>query len=208
MKENLTLVILGPPGSGKDTQVEFLAQKFGLVEISAGDLVREEAQKSAKIEHLMEKGSLVPDPIVEKLLQKKLAKVSFKKGLLFNGYPRDLGQVDFLNQILVDHNRKLDGVIFLEIPDKEAVARLSMRRICSICGHIEYQKPQCSVCGGQLIQRADDTPEAIKQRLLIFQKDTKEVLEKVEREGLLFQINGEQSREAVARDIMKVLKNL
>jgi len=175
-------VIFGPPGSGKGTYASRLQANLGVDVISMGDIFREIMKEDTplgkKVKGFVEKGLLVPDDVVIEVLKQRLAKSSSKKGFILDGFPRTIEQAKVLEKIV-----KIDVVIQLTVPDWIIVERLSTRRICKNCGevyNIRYLKPKvegiCDKCGGQLYQRSDDTPEVIKDRIGVYERQTQPIL--------------------------------
>ncbi|UCE97058.1 MAG: nucleoside monophosphate kinase [Candidatus Bathyarchaeota archaeon] len=176
-------MIFGPPGSGKGTYATRLQSKFDIPAISTGDILREmakeETQLAKEIREFMSKGELVPDKIVIEILKEKLAEDVSKNGFILDGYPRTLGQAKALENFT-----RNDAIIRLRVPEWILVERLSSRRICKACGavyNIRFLKPKnpgiCDKCGGQLYQRIDDTPKLIKERLKVYERQTRPLIE-------------------------------
>jgi adenylate kinase len=179
----MNAIIFGAPGSGKGTYSSRLQSKLGLTVIAMGDIFREtvkrETELGQKVKGYVEKGLLVPDDIVIEVLKEHVAKVSKGKGFLLDGFPRTLEQVKVLEKIA-----KIDVIILLMVPDWIIVERLSSRRICSNCGAVyntRFLKPKvdmvCDKCGGPLYQRPDDTPEVIKKRIEVYEKQTQPIVQ-------------------------------
>jgi len=175
-------IIFGPPGSGKGTYASRLQVKLGVDVIAMGDIFREIMKEDTvlgrKVKGFVEKGLLVPDDVVIEVLKRRLSKPSSKKGFILDGFPRTIEQAKALDKIT-----SVDGVILLTVPDRIIVERLSTRRICRNCGevyNIRYLKPKvegvCDKCGGQLYQRSDDTPEVIKDRIGVYERQTQPIL--------------------------------
>jgi len=203
----MNLIILGPQGSGKGTQAKFLSEEIGLSRLSIGQLYREEIKKKTKLgkeaEKYVLKGALVPLNITQELIKKELNKKKYSKGLILDGFPRNLEQYNLLNKIM-----QVSYVIFVDIPKKETIKRLSGRRVCTKCGenyNIHFDKVKKCKCGGELKQRKDDTPKAIEERLKVYQKDTLPLIKKYKDDKKLIKINGNQSIREVHWDIVKAL---
>jgi len=178
----MKLIIFGPPGSGKGTYASRLQAKLGVDVIATGDLMREIMKQDTplgrKVKGYVEKGQLVPDEVVIEVLKQRIKTSASTKGFILDGFPRTLDQAKALEN-LVD----IDAVIQLTVPDKIIIERLSSRRICRNCGevyNIRYLKPKtegiCDKCGGQLYQRSDDTPNVIKDRIAVYEKQTQPIL--------------------------------
>jgi len=180
----MNAIIFGPPGSGKGTYASILQERLGIVKISTGDMVREEIKKSTelglKMKEYHDRGELVPDEIIIEMLKKRISQPDCKeKGFILDGYPRTVNQAKALEDFT-----KIDVVINLKVPDWVIVERLSTRRICKKCGaiyNVKYLKPKvegiCDKCGGELIQREDDKPEVIKERIRVYYEKIKPTLD-------------------------------
>jgi adenylate kinase len=207
----MNFVLFGPQGSGKGTQAEFLAARFKLPTISTGALYRDNIKRKTKLGKLAEKftkqGVLGPNYLTNNIMKAELSKRRYKKGVILDGYPRNINQAKFLSKILV-----IDVAILIDINQAETIRRLSGRRVCSKCGqtyHVINKKPKkpgvCDKCGGRLIQRADDYPQAIKKRLSVYRRETKPVLDYFAKQGKLIKINGHQPIKNVFKEILKAL---
>ena len=193
----MRLVLLGPPGAGKGTYASRLTVKLGVPHISTGDMVREEIKKQTdlgrKIKEYSDRGALVPDEIIIKLLANRLRKSDCDKGFILDGFPRTISQAEALEKIA-----KIDLVINLNVPDEIIITRLSNRLVCSKCGAIYNLltlKPKregiCDKCGGRLYQREDDKPEVIKERLDVYRRQTAPLIEYYNNKGLLRNVSCE-----------------
>lgn len=170
------VVIFGPPGSGKGTVSQEVAKAYGIPHISTGDLLREHVAKrtplGVKAKEYMDRGELVPDRLVNELVEDALAKSECRKGFILDGYPRTVEQAEELEKILARLDLHIDCVINLDVPDEEIVRRLSTRRVCKVCGAVynivtnpSKVEGVCDRCGGTLILRDDDRPEVVRTRL-------------------------------------------
>jgi len=210
----MNIVILGQQGSGKGTQACLLAEKFDMEHIDMGKTLREIAQSDTPLgreiyEIQNVKKTLVSNKILKEILGVKLKSVSLKKGIIFDGAPRTIDQVDYLEDAMLEMGRKIDHVIFISIPEPESIMRTSKRRICAKCQailvmgkRIKNENDKCPECGGKISQRKDDTPEGIKKRLEVFKAETMPVLEHYEKEGILIRIDGMQPVKKVFEDII------
>ena len=210
------IILLGPPGSGKGTQAKLLSKKYSIPHIAMGDILREEVAKKTplgkKVNVYMSKGELVPDEIVIEVLKKRLQEADCVNGFILDGFPRTLNQAKALDNMLNELNLKIDAVIYIEVPDEEIMKRLSLRRTCKVCGRIynlHYNPPKqdgkCDVCGGELIIRDDDKPEVIKNRLKVYNDQTKPLVNYYETHKLLIRINGVDPIDKVFQQIVKEL---
>ncbi|MFA6391779.1 MAG: nucleoside monophosphate kinase [Patescibacteria group bacterium] len=206
------IVVFGPQGSGKGTQAEIIAEGLRLPWISTGNIYRQHIQRRTDlgkiVEQFIKEGKLVPDDITNKLVAERLMELDARSGFVFDGYPRNIVQAEFLNEIV-----SIDVALEITISDAEAVRRISGRWICA-CGmtyHVEYNPPKkegiCDKCGKQLIHREDDTERVIKERLAIYHHDTEPVLNMYLNQGVLIRINGEQRIKDVADEIVSKLNN-
>lgn len=195
----LRIVLFGPPGSGKGTQASLLKERFGAAHISTGDTLREavanQTEVGLKAKGFMEKGELVPDEVVIAIAKEKLASVG-DQGFILDGFPRTIAQAEALDVALEEIGKPLDAVVNLKVDDEELVRRLSGRRVCPGCGepyHVDTKKPavegKCDKCGGDLVHRADDQAEAIRNRLQVYNNQTAPVLGYYESKGILKNID-------------------
>lgn len=195
-------LIIGPPGSGKDTQIDALKEYMDFIVISAGDIARELAKKDERLAAIIKEGGLIDDDLVLSEIDKILDGLDANIGVVFDGFPRTIYQATKLNVILVEHSRTLDAAVYLELAEKEIVKRLTSRHVCSKCGHTFSAKESvCSVCGGAPVQREDDEPAIIMNRIQTFLDKTMPIISFYKDRGILIEINGDQKVEKVTDDI-------
>ena len=213
--EGLSLIFLGPPGSGKGTQAELFERRFGLKKISTGDLLRDAIRRGTELGKLakeyINKGELVPDDVVVALVEEVLGKTS--DGYILDGFPRTIEQAKSLDRILEKLGKKLDAAVLFAVPDDEIIRRLSARRICPKC-HAVYNlvtKPPkedeiCDVCGTPLEMRDDDKPETVRRRIEVYRKDTELLVDFYRKKGLLVEVKAVGNPEEVFEFITNALK--
>jgi len=214
----LNAIIFGAPGSGKGTYASRLQSRLGVDVIAMGDIFRENLKEGTplgrQVKGYVEKGLLVPDDIVIDVLKKRLNKVPKEKGFILDGYPRTIKQAEILAGIA-----KIDVILLQMVPDWIIVERLSSRRICKSCSsvyNIRFLKPKvadvCDKCGGSLYQRSDDTPEVIKRRLQVYQKQTSPLLQHYKEKNVPFIVSSitalDTPPETVVETMIKELKKL
>lgn len=203
----MNIVLLGAPGSGKGTQAEFISKEFGLRYFQAGKLARELAEKDPRIARIINSGKLIPEGLMTSYVGRYLEEhYSDGENILFEGYPRFVTQFQELVSWLSARGKKVDMVISLDVSEKVAVERISSRRICGKCGEvynlITNAPPSGSCrCGGELVQREDDQPEAIKVRFEYYRKNTAQLIKYAEDEGILFRVNGELEIDEIKNEL-------
>ena len=195
----MNLILLGAPGAGKGTQAEVICDKLGVPTISTGNIIREALSKGTemgiKAKSFIDAGQLVPDEVVIGIIKERLAKDDCKNGFILDGFPRTIPQAEALDAMGV----VIDKVIDIEVPDDKIVQRLSGRRVCADCGasyHLEYKKPEkegiCNVCGGKLVQRKDDAPETVLERLKVYHEETEPLKDYYATTGKLRIVEGQE----------------
>ncbi|WP_336135972.1 adenylate kinase [Natronomonas amylolytica] len=203
------ILLLGPPGAGKGTQSSNIVDEYDVDHVTTGDALR--ANKDMETEHgtpreYMEAGELVPDPVVNEIVKAALEDAD---GFVLDGYPRNLSQAEYLDEIT-----DLDLVALLDVDHDELVDRLTGRRVCDDCGtnfHVEFAPPEeegvCDECGGELIQRDDDTEETVEERLNVFDENTQPVIDFYDEEGELVRIDGEGTPDEVWADLKAAIED-
>jgi adenylate kinase len=196
----LNIILLGPPGAGKGTQAERITEDFDLPYIATGDILREAVKNGSelgsKAKEYMDEGELVPDDIIIGVILEKVASPEAADGFILDGFPRNISQAEALDEAFAKLDRALSAVLLLEVPDDELVRRLSGRRV-SAAGrpyHVDFNPPKvpgkCDVDGSELIQRDDDKPEVVRNRLEVYHRSTSPLVEYYEDRGLLRRFDG------------------
>lgn len=198
----MNVVLLGPPGAGKGTQAQFICQDYAVKQIATGDMFRAARKKQTelgkKVEAYMLAGKLVPDDVVIEVVDERLWQSDCDNGFLLDGFPRTVAQADALEKLLAKRQKHLDAVLSFQVPDDVIVKRLSGRRVCSSCGanyHVNFAPSRkdgvCDKCGGEIIQRKDDTEQTIKERLKVYKDQTQPLIDYYQKRGLLKLIDGQ-----------------
>ena len=207
------VILLGPPGAGKGTQAARLSKELGLPHVATGDLFRENRSQGTELgkraEQFMDAGKLVPDEIVLDMLFDRVTRPDCGDGYLLDGFPRTLPQAEALEPKLPEEAPVLD----LVVEDEILVSRLSKRLLCKSCGHIhheEFSPPSwagvCDACGGELYRRPDDDPEVVRERLRVYQEQTRPLIDFYEERGRLTSIDGAQAPDDVFESLVRALK--
>jgi adenylate kinase len=213
----MNLIILGPQGSGKGTQAELLARKFNLEHIDMGKFLREVAKMDTPlgrevydIQNVTK--TLVPARILEEVFTIKLNGIAREKGVVFDGFPRNMDQAEYIEGKVKEFGRQIDKVIFVNISKEESLKRISKRWICEKCKSVwimgedvKSDKDECPNCQGKIMQRIDDVEEGIKKRLKVFEEETIPVINHFQKKGKIVEIDGAQTIEKVFADIFKKL---
>jgi len=192
----MRLILVGPPGAGKGTQALHLASHFGIPHISTGDIFRLNIKGETELGKLaksyMDAGNLVPDSVTNEMVADRLTHDDAQSGFLLDGYPRNVGQADFLKEALVNAETTLDAVLEFALANEEIIKRLSGRRTCRGCGgvsHVIFNAPKtagiCDLCQGELYQREDDKEEVIAHRLDVYSEQTAPIIDYYRKTGLL-----------------------
>jgi adenylate kinase len=211
------IIIFGPPGSGKGTVSEEVAKVYGIPHISTGDLLREHVAKKTALgmraKEYMDRGELVPDELVNEILEEALSRSECKKGFILDGYPRTVAQAEELEKILNKLSLHIDCVLNLNVSEEEIVRRLSARRVCKVCGaiyNLMTNPPKvegiCDKCGGTLILRDDDKPEVVKTRLQTYVEMSAPVLSHYLAKNKVLNIDGAGDITTVRARVLRVLE--
>jgi adenylate kinase len=206
------LVLLGPPGAGKGTQAKQLEEELKIPQIASGDLlrlaVRNKTPLGVEAKRYMDQGTLVPDELVVKLIEQRMADPDAAKGFILDGFPRTLSQAEVLRAMLDRNQQAIDLVLALVVPDQEIIKRISGRRTCKNCGamyHTIFDPPRnvglCNKCNGELYQRDDDAEDTVKMRLEVYDTQTRPLLSYYQDRGLLKRIEGVGSLDDIRQRI-------
>ncbi len=212
----MNLMVFGAPGVGKGTQAKFLVEKYGIPQISTGDMLRAAiVQKTAmglEAKKFMDEGKLVPDSTIIGIIKDRLSKDDCKNGFILDGFPRTLKQAEALNDLMKNSGNKLDKVLSFDAPDELIVQRIAGRRVCPKCGttyHTEFNPPKvegiCDVCGTALIIRKDDNVDTVKNRLETYHAQTAPLIDFYKKMGVFVQIDGSQELSQVTKDMFDAL---
>jgi adenylate kinase len=215
----LNLILLGPPGAGKGTQAERLVDDFDLPYYATGDILRaaveEQSELGREAKGYMDRGDLVPDELIIRVIMERLDTPEAEDGFLLDGFPRTVAQAEALGDALDRRGRSLTATLLVEVPDEEVIRRLSGRRICAKNGHVyhvEFDPPKtegvCDQDGSRLIQRDDDKPETIRNRLSVYHEQTEPLIDWYEERGLLRRFDGTRSADEVHGHIRATLATL
>lgn len=195
----MNLILLGAPGAGKGTQAEVICEKLSIPAISTGNIIREALKNGTemglKAKSYMDEGKLVPDDVVIGIIKERLSQDDCQNGFILDGFPRTIPQAEALDQMGI----VIDRVISIEVPDDKIAARMAGRRVCPKCGasyHTEYKKPAkegvCNACGAELVQRKDDAPETVLERLRVYHEQTEPLKGYYENAGKLRLVEGQE----------------
>lgn len=205
----MRIILLGPPGAGKGTQAESIKAKWDIAHISTGDILRANVKAGTELgkaaKRYMDEGALVPDELIIAMMESRLQEDDAKKGFMLDGFPRTSGQAEALDKLLDRLNLKLDAVIELSVADDVVVKRLTSRRVCGRCGEIynTVAKPPrvdsvCDKCGGEVVQRDDDTEAVIRKRLAVFREQTAPLIEYYRNKGILMTADAAGAKDSVS----------
>lgn len=219
MPAQLNLILIGPPGAGKGTQADRLRDDFRLPFISTGDMLRTNVKDGTELGKIakshMDAGGLVPDDLIVAMAQERLDQDDARDGFILDGFPRTSAQADALGEMLSREGRRITGVLMLDVPDDEVVRRISGRRVCVKNGHnyhVDYDPPKaegvCDQDGSRLIQRDDDKPDVVRNRLSVYHEKTSPLIDYYDEKGLLRRIDGTRSPAQVHDHIRAVIATL
>ncbi|GAB7182588.1 adenylate kinase [Kitasatospora sp. Ki12] len=215
----MRIVLVGPPGAGKGTQAHLLAKTLSIPHISTGDLFRANIGQGTPLgleaKSYMDAGRLVPDEVTIGMAKDRMLQEDAVNGFLLDGFPRNLGQAEALDDFLAEQGIKLDGVLDLEVPEDEVVKRIAGRRLCRNDGghvfHVDYNPPKvegvCDECGGELYQRSDDTEDKVRTRLEVYHTETEPIIGYYKEQGLLVTIPALGKVDEVTARAIEALKH-
>lgn len=212
----MKLILMGPPGAGKGTQARRIAEKYGIPQLSTGDMLRAAVKAGTpvglKAKEAMESGALVTDEIVVGIVGDRIAEKDCKKGFILDGFPRTVSQAEALTKTMKERKLKLDNVIDITADTEALVGRITGRRTCGKCGegyHMEFKAPSkegvCDKCGGELALRADDNEETVRNRLVEYNEKTAPVIGFYRDMGAFQEVDGMQNIDDVFGSLCKIL---
>ncbi len=209
----MQFVIFGPPGVGKGTLSDMLSEKYKVPHISTGDIFRSEIKAgNQELTQYVEKGLLVPDSVVNRIVEKALKDDDAKAGFILDGYPRTPDQAEFLENVLWRLKKKIDVVVNLAAPEETIVTRMSQRRMCQKCGASynlvtmpSKKAGVCDACGSNLIQRKDDEPETVRKRIHVYDEETSPLIEHYKKKKLLVDVDATKKPREVFNSVVKVI---
>lgn len=212
----MNIMLFGAPGAGKGTQAKFIIEKYGIPQISTGDMLRaaisEGTAMGLEAKKFMDEGKLVPDSTIIGIIKDRLVQDDCKKGFILDGFPRTLAQAEALEKLMKELGIKLDKVISLNVPDELIVGRITGRRVCPACGasfHVEFNpskvEGKCDYCGADLITRKDDTKETVEKRLIAYHEQTAPLFDFYKERGVMAEIDGTKEINEITKEIFNIL---
>ena len=214
----MNLILLGPPGAGKGTQAKMLIKRYGIPQISTGDILRaavkEQTPMGVKAKAFMDAGALVPDEVVVGIVEERLQQQDCRGGYILDGFPRTVAQADSLSRTLQKNESDIDHVLALTVRSEELLNRITGRRTCRSCGagyHLLFDPPKspetCTECGGELYQRDDDREETIRRRLDVYQEQTAPLISYYAERNLLKTVDGMGEMAVIQANLVQIIES-
>lgn len=210
---------MGPPGAGKGTQADLIKANYPIPHISTGDMFRDAVSNGTDLgkeaKKYMDSGQLVPDEVTIGIVKERLSQSDCAAGFLLDGFPRTTVQAEALDQVLAQMGKKLEAAINIFVPEEILLERITGRISCKNCKtvyHLTFNPPAksdiCDKCGGELVQRSDDRGDTVKKRLEVYAEQTNPLMDYYQRQGILYNIDGNRNSQSVFADIKKLMENL
>lgn len=219
MADRINIVLMGPPGGGKGTQAKILQDRFGLLQLSTGDMLRAAIASGSEIgkraKAVMEAGQLVSDELIIGMISDRMDEPDCRSGVILDGFPRTIPQAEALDRMLAAKGSKLDLAIEIRVPDDYIVERITGRFTCAKCGagyHDKFQTPKvagvCDTCGGtEFTRRADDNVETVQKRLAAYHAQTAPIIPHYREKSILRVVDGTRTIEQVSADLIDLVNN-
>ena len=209
----MQIVVFGPPGVGKGTLSDLLAEKYRIPHLSTGDIFRAEIKSgNSELIQYVEKGLLVPDSVVNKVIEKGLKQEQYRNGFILDGYPRTIDQAQFLDNVLWKLKKKIDFVFNLVASDDTIVERLTQRRQCSNCGTVynlvtmkPKKKDACDKCNGSLVQRKDDEEETVRKRVQVYKEETSPLIDYYRKRKMLTDVDASKRPKEIFSNVARIV---